>query len=321
MRISLLLFLSTLLLPAVHARIVDRIAAVVNSEVITLSEVYTLGEEYIVQVAEGEGPEGPRRREAELEVLDALIKRSLINQEVVRLGLEVTAEEIERTIDDIARQNGLDRAQLMKELERSGYEWSVYRNELEENIREMKFSQVVIEPRINVSVDEVQDLFNRRVKGLESGGDREVRGILLSWPEDAVPDERAELALEAAAVAGRIESEGFEAVAVGYPHSPYHASGGRMGTYAPGELVAALDSVVFSTPVGEVGVPVALDAGIMVVEVVAESGGERPEFDAVRSDLETELRAEKLEDEIELWYRQSRRQSSVEILLPTPEAH
>ena len=62
----------------IHAATTDRIAAVVNDDVITLSEVYELGAEFISEAALT--PDA--RREAEINVLDSLVLRSLVSQEL-----------------------------------------------------------------------------------------------------------------------------------------------------------------------------------------------------------------------------------------------
>ncbi len=177
------------LLSVAEAEIVDRIAAVVNDEVITLSEVYELGGDYISAAPS----EGQTTKGAEIEVLDSLIQRALVAQQIDELGLGVTRDELERTIDDVARQNGLTREQLRTEVERSGLPWSLYREELEESVRQMKFNQVVLLPRVAVSEDEIRDLYNRRVRDNVAPATRDFEGILLPLPAEATPEATAEL--------------------------------------------------------------------------------------------------------------------------------
>jgi len=299
-----------------EAVIVDRVAAVVNDEVIALSEVYDLGGEFIDSRGLGEGPEGPQRREAELEVLDALIQRALIGQEITRLDLAVTRDELERTIDDIAMQNGLDRERLKAEVERSGLKWADYREELRENLKQMKFSQVVIRPRVQVRDDEIRDLYNRRVKGMTgTGGDRVAQGILLPWPTPDSPEARAELAMTAQDIVNRSAETPWRTLVSEFPDSPYYSSGGDMGTYAPGELMSAIDTAVFNATVGEVAAPVALDSGLIILRVASEEIGSVPDIEMVRKDLEAELADQKMEREIEVWYKQARRRATVDIKL------
>lgn len=313
------LLLSGALSTPAEAKVVDRVAAVVNNEVIALSEVYDLGAEFIESRAVGEGPDGPGRREAELEVLDALIQRALIAQEIERLDLSVTRDELERTIDDVARQNGLERDQLRVEVERSGFTWSSYRDEMEENLRQMKFSQIVIRPRVQVTDDEVRDLYNRRIKSLSgAGGKRVVQGILLPWPDPAPLEARAELAMVAQDIVERAaEGERWRSLVSEHPESPYYDSNGDMGTYSPGELVAEIDQAVFAAEVGVVASPVALDGGLLIVRVASEEAGAVPSVDDVRADLEAELADQKMGRETEIWYTQARRRATVDIKLET----
>ena len=119
---------------------VDRIAAVVNDEVVTLSEVYDLGREFIAERV-GSAPDDPHaRRSAELEVLDSIVRRRLVTQEMRRLQLEVTDVEVDRAIDDVARRHGADRKKVRDEIERSGMSWTQYRTQIRETLQDQKFT-------------------------------------------------------------------------------------------------------------------------------------------------------------------------------------
>ena len=136
------------------AETADRIAAIVNDEPITLSEVYAVGGEII---ANHEGS----NRAAELDVLEELIRRELIKQEIERLNMDVTQAELDGAMEDVAKSNGLSFEQLKTEIERSGMTWEKYRTEMKENLRQMKFRQLVLQPRIQVDDAVLQDLYRR----------------------------------------------------------------------------------------------------------------------------------------------------------------
>ena len=313
------MFLLTPVACVAHAAIVDRIAAVVDGEVITLSQIYELGGAYVEDAARGEAPNGPRRRQAEMEVLDALIERVLIAQEIERLGLKATRDELDRTIDDVARQNGLTRDQLRIEVERSGIPWSVYRDELEQNLNEIKFQQMVILPRVAVTEDEVRDLYNRRVRKL-AGKRRELHAILLPFPAGASPEEKAAVATKAAAI--KAEADGgrswFELVAEN-PERVLYSQGGKLGEFEKGEAIDEIDAVAFELEVHGVSDPVALPSGIAVVYVAAETEAAAPPLELVYADLELELQQDKAEEELTMWVQQARRRAVVEVMLEQPD--
>lgn len=299
-------------LSAADAAVVDRVAAVVNKEVITLSEVYELGGDFIDDAATTDAA----RRTAELEVLDALIQRKLVAQEIEQLGLGVTREELERTIDDVSRQNGMTRDQLRIEVERSGLPWSMYRDELEENLRQMKFNQVVLLPRVTVTEDEIRDLYNRRIRDNVAPATRDFEGILLPYPDGGDVASKAELALRAAAIeaAWRDGTPWADLVAEN-ADSVLFSQGGKLGSFSETEIVPELKQAGFSTKLGEVSAPIALDSGIILLYVAGESAGDKPDFELVKADLEYELQGTKVEGELALWYAQARRQAAVDIKL------
>ena len=300
------------LLGVAQAEVVDRIAAVVNDEVITLSEVYDLGGDYIAAAP----TEGVSTRSAELEVLDALIQRALVAQQIDELGLGVTRDELERTIDDVARQNGLTREQLRTEVERSGLPWSLYREELEESVRQMKFNQVVLLPRVAVSEDEVRDLYNRRVRDNVGPSTRDFEGILLAYPAGADADAKAELATRCSEIKAAFDGGSeWSALVADNADSVLFPQGGKLGSFSEDEIIPALKDTGFSLSVGSLSEPIALESGIILLYVAGETIGEKPSFELVRPDLEAELQAQKVEEEMALWYAQARRQASVEIKL------
>jgi parvulin-like peptidyl-prolyl isomerase len=136
------------------AETIDRIAAIVNDDVITISDVYAVGAEYIAAAQ-------PDIRTAELEVLDSLVMNKLIEQEIVRLGHDVTEEEFQGALSDISQSNGLGVDQLRSEVERSGLKWEDYEVEIRQSLRQMKFNQLVLQPRITIDEAALLDSYRR----------------------------------------------------------------------------------------------------------------------------------------------------------------
>ena len=304
---------------ATSGAVVDRIAAVVNDDVITLSEVYELGGDFIEKAVEDASGNPARRREAEIEVLDSLIKRHLISQEISKLGLDVTDVELDRTVDDIARRNGLERDQLRLEVEKSGMPWQQYRSELKENLRQAKFTQAVIQPRINVNEDELLDAYNRAVASGARPQLADLGAIFLAFPPDA--DEAAKA--ERRATAAKIQEEfaagkPFAELAAQYDQGPYGPNGGKMGTYKQGELVAELDGPAFSTPVGSLTPPIETSQGIFLLTVFQLTSEPPQSYEAMKESLTQQVYADRIEDETDQWYRQARRRAAVLVKLETP---
>ncbi len=132
----LLVFASASLLQA--AELVDRIVAIVGTEVITLSDL---------QAAPRSGKKDP---------LNGLIREKILKIETERTGIEVTSDDLARGIAEVLRRNRISIDQLKEEMARQGKTFEQYKEELRREIRRMKFMGQVIVPRIRVSEEEIQ---------------------------------------------------------------------------------------------------------------------------------------------------------------------
>lgn len=303
---------------AAEAGVVDRVAAVVNDEVIALSEVYELGGEFVPQRC----PEltEPCVTEAELEILDALIRRTLIRQELKRLDLEVTAADVDQAIDRTVRQYQLaDRQALKAEVEASGKRWDQYREELFEFLRTQNFQARVLAPRVTVRDDEVLDFYNRTARSTRRPF-ASVSGFGIAVPPGAPPEVVATIEQQAQDLVAALNagtSTWDEAVSLYDGAGLAPMFGGK--DFDQGSLVEPLDRAVFAAEVGVVQPPMRMGDVLFVLKV--ESRGEKTEvaeFADVQERLKDEVFRQKLEEAEEEWYQRARREAAVDIKLVVP---
>jgi parvulin-like peptidyl-prolyl isomerase len=296
---------SLLVLPSIAwGAVVERVAAVVNNEVIAMSQIYEIGSEFIAEAMEADSSPASRRT-AELKVLEELIAQELMVQEMGRLAIDVTAAEVDQALDDIASRNSVDRDRLRSEVELSGLAWTAYRESITQELRGMKFNQVVLQPRVSLSEDEVENLY--KLKVLTTEGGRVLDGIFLAWTEETTAQAPDEFVQRLAS--GRAElttgKTWIELVAA-FPESPYAGLGGRMS------------AVAWSLELGQVSDPVVTDGGVFLLRYAEVAPSQLPPLDQLRPQLQMELMAGKIEIEKELWLVQARRRASVEFKLETP---
>lgn len=304
--------------PAAHAAVVDRIAAVVDNDVITLSEVYELGGDYIQQ-ATAAGATPDQRRELELEVLDTLILRRLVSQEMVRMGMDVTDEELDASVSDIASRNGMEISTLRREVEGQGMTWDGYRQEIRENLRQSKFNSYIIQPRITVNEDELADAYRRMFASRNQPRVVDLGAIFLKVPPGADEATLAEVTSRAEAARDRVRGgTEFSAVAAELDEGGFGSNGGRMGSYEEGQLQAEMEAVAFSLEVGQVSDPVVTPRGVFVFSVFDMRRKEPPPMETVRDQLLDQVYSGRIEEETDQWYRQARRRSAVEVKLELP---
>lgn len=297
--------------------VVDQVAVVINEEIITLSDMYA--GEYGAYIAEKVQKEGESARvAAEREVLEKLIEARLIAQEMERLQITPSATELESTIQDVARRNGLSVDQLRAEVEKSGMSWSGYRAELQGQLEEMRFVQGVLRPRISLSEDEIRDAWLRSTDAAEQVA--ALDAIFLAWPKGGGEIERAKTKGLAADIVKRSRAgEDFIGFCKQFDQGGYAEKGGHMGSFHPGEMSAAIDRAVFAATPGSVLEPIELPQGLLVIRVTAFEA-DRGDFEAARERVTEQVWSARVEEERKRWYQQTRRQATIRVMLPAHAA-
>jgi peptidyl-prolyl cis-trans isomerase SurA len=192
--------------------------------------------------------------------------------------------------------------------------------ELKENLRQVKFNQAVIRPRISVDDTELQDAYLRRVDAGNLPRIYDIGAFFIGIPQGA--DEaamidvlaRAEVAVEQVRTSGD-----FAAVASEVDEGPYGAQGGRMGTYREGELLPELDAVADTLQVGETSAPIGTPQGFFVLHMFGMEREEAASYEELKDALFEQVYSESIEAETDQWYRQARRRAAVLIKLELPE--
>ena len=245
---------------------VDRVAAVVNDKVITLSQVYELGRPYIERLA-ASGSAGDRRA-AELDVLDQQIREILIEQEMDRLKIQVDDREVDGQLEFIITQNGLkDRDGLRKAIEQGGTSWDTYLRDLKRQLRHQKFQMYIIRPRVVENEDALKDAYNRLLNNPDRPEIVDL-GALFVPLRDGSDAERERVTAIVQEAKRRFEAgEAFAALSAELDVAGFGQAGGSMGTFRPGEIMGALDGPAFSVPVGQVSDPIPTSRGVYLLEV------------------------------------------------------
>ena len=299
--------------------VLDRVAAVVDDDVIALSEVYDLGGEFIDERCSQ--PFGRNRcvYEAELEILDALIKRALMRGELDRLRIDVASTEVDQAIDSIVRDYGMaDRSALRKEVEASGLRWDAYRSQLREQLQVQRFQQRILAPRVSVSDDEVADLYKRTARGERTPVvTLDALGIVL--PPDAEAQEpvvQQATALVDALNSG--EQDFLQAVELYDGAGLFKALGGK--AQKKGSLIPQLDSVVYDAELDTFLAPIQVGNVLMIVRVTSRevTDGEVRPFEEIAEQLRNQVFSQKVQEAEAEWYQRARRESAVDVLLPAP---
>jgi peptidyl-prolyl cis-trans isomerase SurA len=184
--LPLYIILTTSMLQA--AELVDRIVAVVEDDIILSSELADRVRSVRGQIME-QGNPLPPDAVLEKQVLDRLVITKLQIQMAENTGIRVDDETLNRTISGIAAENQVSLAQFREILEKDGYRYENFREEIRNEILLSRLRQRQVDNRIMITEREVDDfLMNLQHQG---GLQQEylISHILISLPDSPSPED------------------------------------------------------------------------------------------------------------------------------------
>jgi peptidyl-prolyl cis-trans isomerase SurA len=292
-------------------KLVDRIVAVVNDEIITLSELDAATKPYMEPNADAQKQDATYKN-----VLEQLISEKLLSQQINEAKITADDEEVERAIKDILRQNNITEDELRQAVEARGMAMNQYREDLKQQLIRLKIIDLKVRSRVQISDAEVKAEFDR----LNANEPREelvsLRHIFFRWGESPDPAERARVLKAARDARDRVtKGEDFAEVAKAVSQGPTAASGGDLGEVSKKGLLPELSQVVERAGVGEISEPIETKNGVHVVRVDARRLKDATPFAEARNPIYQRLYTQEVDRQMKVWVEELRADAAVDVRL------
>jgi peptidyl-prolyl cis-trans isomerase SurA len=248
--------------PAPDVSVVDRVVAVVNEDVILMSELQEAALLYVRDTKEA-APTGTQERERLLQkVLDRMVDHRLQVQEARRDKVEIGEDELGQVLEDFVKRNGGDRPRIEEQLRAQGLSWDIVRRDIRDSLLAQKVRARRIGRRASVTEAEVDAYLVENRAKLETDLKYHPRHIaVLAQPAGSPAAwDKAKVAIEA--LAGRLrEGADFTELARADSQDGSASSGGDLGWLKPGELAVLFEAPILKLKKGEVTAPIKSDNG------------------------------------------------------------
>jgi peptidyl-prolyl cis-trans isomerase SurA len=256
--------------------LVDRIVAVVNKEVITMSELNEAigGAERQLR---RQGTQAPERGVLERQLLERLILDKAQLQLARDSGIRVDEVQLDRAVQRIAEENKMTLADFRSALERDGVQFSQFRDDMRDQIMLARLREREVDDKIQVSDTEI-DLFLEEMKAQpEAREEYNIAHILVRVPDQASP-ERIEAAR---AMAGKARADAaaggdFARLAASFSDAPDALQGGAIGWRTADRLPELFAGALSKMKSGEVSEVLKSSAGFHVIKLIERRGAGAP---------------------------------------------
>jgi peptidyl-prolyl cis-trans isomerase SurA len=283
---------------AAAQKLVNRVIAIVNDDVVLLDELEEAAEPLLARIPKNLDAAESKKRIADLrnEILETLIADKLLEQEVKVLKIEVGEREIDRLIKDLRERNNLDDQQLEQALLQQGMTMAEYRDGMRKQLLKMKIINLKVRSKVQVSDQDVQSLYQRQQDEAAEDVQIHARHIVFLLPEDADADLVAAKLQQATAAARRAKAgEDFAALAQELSEGPNAAQGGDLGFFRREDIVEAFAKAAFVLKPGDMSEPVRTPFGWHVIKVEERRSGDVKALDELKDQLKERLYQEEIE--------------------------
>lgn len=284
------------------AHVADRIVAVVNTEVIMLSELKAETESDAKRLKERYKGEELQRRLQQLEyiALTKMIERRLQMQLAKSKGVDVSDEEIRSAAQELQRQG-----------ENVDASDPTHKNTLREQLLLMRVVDREVRSAVMVSDTEVRRYFDQHQSLFSLPEEYRISQILIRpRPGEGQADARKRAAAVSAALK---QGADFSDLALRKSDGPEAIRGGELGFVRQGELLPTIERVLAALAPGQISEPLETSEGLHIIRLEEKRPPQFRPFAEVKNEIQTLVFRQKGEDIYQRWMADLKKKAYIEV--------
>ncbi|MBA0166708.1 MULTISPECIES: peptidylprolyl isomerase SurA [Pectobacterium] len=256
-------------------QVVDKVAAVVDNSVVLESDVNALLQSVKLN-AQQAGQQLPDDATLRHQITERLIMDNIILQMAQKMGVQVTDEQLNQAITNIATQNRMSLEQLKSQLAYEGLNYNTYRNQIR---KEMLISEVrnnEVRRRVTVLPQEVDTLAKQIANQTGENDELNLSHILIPLPENPTQQQVDEAENLATSLVKQIsEGADFGKLAITYSADSQALKGGQMGWGKLQEIPTLFAERLTQAQKGQIVGPIRSGVGFHILKVNDIRGGNK----------------------------------------------
>jgi parvulin-like peptidyl-prolyl isomerase len=302
--ICLLLLGPLVVVPLAWSAVRDRIVAVINTEVITQTELEEEVNDVKSQARQRfTGSELERRlRQIDYMGINRMIERKLQIQIAKRRGIKVTDEEVKDAIARLRRLGESPNENDPKELA-----------SIKDQLTALRIINQQVRSSLMVSDEEMRRFYEQHQERFLLPPEVRISQILSALGPGSEMLQVREKAQRLYAVLRKGES--FEELAAQYSEGPEARRGGSLGFVRLGDMLPQIQNAIQGLSPGQVSEPIASPLGMHIIRVDERKPAQYRPYEEVREDIRNAVFQLKSEDAYQAWIKDLKDQSYIEVRL------
>jgi peptidyl-prolyl cis-trans isomerase SurA len=300
-----------------RGELVDRVAAVVNKDIIALSELEKRAAPELAQAA-GErdlSRRATKRNEVLHQVLEMMIGEKLMDAAVKELNVDVSDQDVDTAIEEVKKSHNLDQQKLDDAIRAEGLTMSKYREVVRLQVARLKLIQQKVRSRVKVTEQDLKSEYEKYVRLQQDDPEIHCRHIVVHVPADANPQQVEQARQKALAIAEEARQRGVDFAALARRKSEGSSApeGGDLGYFKRGVMLPEFERVAFKLKEGEISDPVRTQFGWYVIKVEEIRVAAIKKYEEVKDVLREQLSRNQLDKATQAYVQELRQAAVVDV--------
>ena len=312
---TLLLILFALVPGYLLAEITNRIVATVNSDIITLHDLNTS----IKRLTGLSAKDLQLKNEKEFyeirrAILDNLVNEKITEQQIIKLGIKVTAKDVEEAIEKIKRENNFTQEELIYNLKLEGVTLEEHKDKIEKQIKRFRLVNYEVKSKIVITEEDKKKHYQTHLKEYTEISKVRLARIFLRVRNPNDKEEIARVKSLGVEILQRLkQGHDFSEMAKTYSQGPAGPEGGNLGWIKASQLEPTLRKKIDKLSVEEHTDLDLVPSGFQIIKLAEEKKGGLKPFEEIRDAIYSKLFKEKVEKRYATWLNKLRKESFIKI--------
>ncbi|RLV58432.1 peptidylprolyl isomerase SurA [Parashewanella curva] len=261
----------------------DRVAVQVNDGIILESEVQDMLHT-VKENAKANNQKLPSDKALRTQVIERLILTRLQMQIAQRIGLNIGELQLDQTINNIAKEQGVTVEQMRQKVEQSGSSFAQYREQLRQEMTIGEIQRIQVQRRIQVSPQEITNLVNLIKEQGNKNVEYQIGHILIEVPSNPTSQQLDAASKRAQTVLKRLkDGADFKSTAIAASSGPKALEGGIWDYMNINAMPTLFAEVVNGAKKGDILGPIKSGSGFHIIKIMDIRGQQLNEIKEVKA--------------------------------------
>ena len=305
----------------VYGEVIDRIVAVINDDIITMSEFLGEGEEIYQQLSRGKKGDSLEQalEKVQLDVLSHLIDKRIIHQKAVSMGITVSNAELTKAFDYMLKRDNMDYAGFKEKFAHTGRTIKSYKHLIAERLLQTKLFELEVHSKVVITEPKIKEYYWRKYVVGEMVEGFHILHIGVMWDSSVKQSKlSAKKQADKIRVMAFLKDESFTTLAKEYSGLPSARVGGDAGVVNGKEMDHRMWEVIARMEPGGISEVVETSTGYHIFKLLSKKEGVKQTiapYESVRMEIQDMARYAAINERYMQWMSKLRGNAHIETRL------